>query len=160
LLEGKRLGEYLLGMNRTLISLLAILLFTAISADVEAKTTKVPPILKVSYEEKLSSEPVLVQVIPVPGISVEAAKDAVTRAAMVRKWTVETLDNGDIQTNLVHRSSDSTLTFKFKTGEIEVWSVSYKINKKTKARKSRDEPEGWIRNLHKDILDLLGLLTK
>ena len=126
----------------------------------EAATKTVPPVLKVKYEDKMSSEPVRVQTISLPGISEDAARDAVTRAAMGRQWAVETLDNGDIQAKLVHRTFDSTLTFKVNAGKVHVWSVSYRISKKTQARRYRDEPEGWIRNLHKDILDLLGLLPK
>jgi hypothetical protein len=126
----------------------------------QAATKTVPPVKKVTYEGKLSSEPVHVQTIAVPGVSVDAAKNAVERAALKRGWEVKSLKNGDIETELVHRTFESTLTFKFSEDAIEVWSVSYNINKNTLDRRKRDEPEGWIRNLHKDVLDLLGLLPK
>ncbi|HSH09927.1 MAG TPA: hypothetical protein VK995_06035 [Oceanipulchritudo sp.] len=129
-------------------------------ASITAHAADIPPIMKVTYAGKLSSEPVLVQVIAVPGVSTEAVQDAIVRAASNRKWTVETLDDGTVQTKLVHRANESTLTFKVKNEKIEIYSVSYKIDKKTQARKGREEPEGWIRNLHKDILALLGLLPK
>ena len=90
-------------------------------------------------------------------MSGEAANDAIIRAARGRKWACKELENGDIEAKLVHRSFDSTLTFKLREGTIEVWSVSYKTsyrksNKKYIERKKREEPESWIRNLHKDIL--------
>lgn len=129
-------------------------------APITTHAQEIPPIMKVTYAGKLSSEPVLVQVISVAGVSNEAVKEAIVRAATNRKWAVETLKDGTVQTKLVHRANDSTLTFKVKDGKIEIYSVSYKIDKKTQVRKEREEPEGWIRNLHKDILALLGLLPK
>lgn len=143
-------------MKNSLLSLFG--LFVMITMGVQADAGTIPDIRDVSYKDKISSEPVLVQVINIPDISSESARDAVTRAAMGRKWSIEKLENGDIQTKLLHRSFDSTLTFKVKDGSIEVWSVSYEIKKKTQVRVKRDEPSGWIRNLHKDILTLLRLL--
>jgi hypothetical protein len=145
-------------MKRAILCLLAFVTIAALPVGLQAATKVVPPIYKItSYE---GDNPVLVQTIAVPGISVDAARDAVERAARNREWSVERLNNGDVQTKLVHRSNDATLTFKFKDGSIEVWSVSYKIDKRTKVRKEREEPEGWIRNLHKDVLALLGLLPE
>lgn len=137
-----------------ILKILAFMSFVHLS-----ESASIPEIMDVTYGSKDSSEPVLVQRINLPGISADTADAVVIRALKGRKWAYKKLENGDIQAKLVHRSFDSTLTFKVMDGSIEIWSVSYEINKKTQVRKERDEPEGWIRNLHKDILSFLGLLS-
>lgn len=143
---------------KIILSTIGMFLLAPIGIQVQAEG--IPKIMEVNYESKLSNEPVLVQRITVPGVSVDVASDAVYRSAIGRKWKTDKLDNGDIQTKLTHRGYESTLIFKFKEPYIEVWSLSYKVDKKNLARKERKEPEGWIRNLHKDILSLLGLLPR
>jgi len=139
---------------------LCILLLASLGFFAPCQAAKVDKILEVSYEGKLSSEPVLVQSIDVDSNSEEAALDAVRTAATNRGWTVSDLENGSVMTKLTHRSYESTLTFTYNNGNIEVYSVSYKINKNTLKRKARKEPAGWIRNLHKDILVQLGLMDE
>ena len=136
----------------------SLLIILGLAAPFGCQTETVPPLREVTYASRLSDEPVLVQVIQTPGIPVEAARAAVLQATKKRGWKVESLDNGDVRTSLVHRISDATLTFTFSDGKVEVYSVSYKIDKNTQARIEREEPEGWIRNIHKDVLALLGLL--
>lgn len=123
------------------------------------QTETVPPLLAVSYKSSLSSEPVLVQAFSTAGKSDQAVKDAITRAASIRQWDVTQLDDGRIQASLVHRTTDSTLWFTVENGQVKIHSVSYEVDKNTLERKKRAEPEGWIRNLHKDILELLGLIA-
>ena len=130
----------------------------ALLAIVGCQTETVPPLLDVAYSSDLSSEPVLVQVFSTAGKSDKAVKDAITRAATAREWDVTELDDGRIKTTLVHRTSDATLWFTVENGQVKIHSVSYEIDKNTLERKKRAEPEGWIRNLHKDILEMLGLL--
>ena len=138
----------------TLSSLIVILM----AAPIGCQTKTVPSVNKVSYASKLSDEPVLVQTFPVAGASDMAVKDAIVKSATVRGWEVTELEGNRIQTHLVHRSSESTLTFEYGNGQVRIYSVSYKIDKNTQNRIEREEPEGWIRNLHKDILENLGLL--
>ena len=114
--------------------------------------------MDVSYNGKLSEEPVLVQIFSVGDAGDEAVKDAIIRAATVRGWEVNDLGDLKIQTKLVHRSADSTLIFEYGDSRVNIYSVSYKINKNSQVRIERAEPEGWIRNLHKDILENLGLI--
>ena len=130
----------------------------ALIALVGCQTETVPPLLDVSYKSDLSSEPVLVQVFSTSGKSDKAVKDAITRAASIREWDVTELDDGRIKMSLVHRTSDSTLWFTVENGQVKIHSVSYEIDKNTLERTKRSEPAGWIRNLHKDILEMLGLL--
>ena len=130
----------------------------ALIALVGCQTDTVPPLLDVAYAGRLSDEPVLVQVFSVSGKSDKAIKDAIVRAATVRQWEVTQLDDGSIQTKLQHRSSDSTLWFTCENGQVEIHSVSYEIDKNTLVRKKRAEPTTWIRNLHKDVLVILGVL--
>ena len=124
------------------------------------QTETVPPLLDVSYTSDKSSEPVLVQIFSVAGKSEQEVRKAIIRAATVREWDVEELADGRIQAKLAHRTNDSTLWFTTGGGQVKIHSLSYEIDKKTQARKERAEPEGWIRNLHKDILELLGLLPE
>ena len=136
-------------ISTTLIALLAL---------VGCQTETVPPLLDVSYQSDMSAEPVLVQVFSTAGKSDKAVKDAIKRAASMRQWDVTELDDGRIKASLLHRTSDSTLWFSVDNGQVKIHSVSYDIDKNTLERVKRAEPAGWIRNLHKDILEMLGLL--
>ena len=127
-------------------------------AGLDGKTSTVPEINKVTYASKLSDEPVLVQTFSVAGKEESEVKNAIWKSATKRSWTVDATDSGDIEAKLKHRGSESTLTFKVADETVKIYSVSYKINKKTGERITRSEPEGWIRNLHKDILVNLGML--
>ena len=140
--------------NLLVCSFLALFILTG------CQTETVPPLLDVAYASDISSEPVLVQSFSVAGKSEQEVRKAIIRAATVREWDVEELDDGRIQAKLVHRTSDSTLWFTTGNGQVKIHSLSYEMDKKTQARKERAEPEGWIRNLHKDILELLGLLPE
>ena len=124
------------------------------------QTDTVPPLMDVSYTGRLSDEPVLVQVIEAPGVSAEELKEAIIRATTKRGWEVTDMAEDGVLARLVHRQHDSTLTFEPADGRVEVYSVSYEIDKKTGEREIRGEPEGWIRNLHKDILTYVGALPE
>ncbi len=138
---------------------LILITLLALIPLVGCQTDTVPPLLDVAYAARLSDEPVLVQVFSVSGKSDRAIKDAIVRAANIRQWEVTQLDDGSIQTKLRHRSSESTLWFTCENGQVEIHSLSYEIDKNTLVRKKRAEPAAWIRNLHKDILVILGVLT-
>ena len=123
------------------------------------QTKTVPPLLDVSYAGKLSDEPVMVQSFSIPGESTATIRSAVITAARHRGWDVTEQEDGRIRAYLKHRTSESTLFFDVAGTTVDIYSVSYEIDKKTQARKGREEPEGWIRNLHKDLLVRFGLLT-
>lgn len=111
---------------------------------------KIPPLLPVQYAAKLSSEPVLVQRFAVSADSAATVNAAIVRALRNRGWEV-TPAEGRIEAGLTHRAFDSSLTFVYTQNSVEIYSVSYRINKQGN-RLRRDEPVSWIRNLHKDIL--------
>lgn len=133
-------------------------LVAALAFQVGCQTETVPPLMEVGYAGKLSDEPVLVQSFSVGSVTDAALKDAIISAATRRGWEVTDLGDNRIQTQLTHRSAESTLTFEYGDSQVKIYSVSYEIDKGSERRIKRAEPDGWIRNLHKDILDLLGLL--
>jgi hypothetical protein len=112
--------------------------------------------MKVTYASTLSEEPLLVQSFSVSGSNKELIHDAIVKSALNREWTITDNQSGIVSCQLTHRTYDSTLTFNYNKEKVEIYSVSYKINKSTKKRLKRSEPDDWIRNLQKDILVFLG----
>jgi len=137
--------------------LLSIFL-SVILAIAGCQTSTVPEINDVSYASSLSDERVLVQSFNIDGVSEEEIQDAILQAARSRGWEVTDPGEDGIVTELTHRDFESTLTFEYGSGWVKIYSLSYKIDEDTLQRIERDEPEGWIRNLHKDILEILGRL--
>jgi hypothetical protein len=125
-----------------------------VTAGCQTKT--VPPVMKVTYASTLSEEPLLVQSFSVSGSNKEFIHNAIVKSALNRQWTITDNQTGIVSCQLTHRAYDSTLTFKYNKEKVEIYSVSYKINKSTQKRIKRSEPDDWIRNLQKDILVLLG----
>jgi len=72
------------------------------------------------------------------------------RAATARRWTIVERQDGRIVINLAHRGYDATLTLVYDDDSIDIYSDSWRVNKKGE-RKKREDPEGWIINLAKDI---------
>lgn len=141
------------------IQLLSAALFSLVILGLSGcQTEVVPPINEVTYASKLSEEPVLVQSFMVDGVSAEEIENSIVQAATKRGWDVTDLGEEGIAASLVHRGYDSTLTFEYGEGWVKIYSVSYEIDKESKVREERAEPESWIRNLHKDILEILGRL--
>ena len=122
------------------------------------QTETIPPVNEVAYASKLSDERVLVQSIVLDGVSEGEIQSAILQATRNRGWEVTDLGSDGILAELVHRSHESKLTFEYGDGWIKIYSLSYKIDKDSQNRIERDEPEGWIRNLHKDILEILDRL--
>jgi hypothetical protein len=143
-------------MQRNLIKLLFVLIAVLPVCMHADSGNKIPPIMKVTYVDKLSSEPVLVQQFAVNRKDDGQVGTAIIRAAQNRGWEVS--EEGDeIVAELTHRGMESKLIFRYSAASVEIHSVSYKL-KKSGERSKRAEPEGWIRNLHKDILRNLGLI--
>jgi hypothetical protein len=124
---------------------------------VGAKGSAIPPLNKVAYADNLSGEPVLVQTIDVDQSSAAVVEQAIIKAATKRGWTISMPEQGVVQAKLMHRKHDSTLQFKYDARSIRIYSQSYRVDTYGK-RLRRDEPDGWIRNLHRDILQMLGLM--
>jgi hypothetical protein len=100
-------------------------------------------------EESLG-EPFASMSIP-PEIDRAGAMNACVKAALGRKWDIVTKQDGVLKINLKQRGWDATVYFVVKDSVVELYSDSYVVNKKTGERKKKKDPEGWLRNLEKDV---------
>lgn len=102
-----------------------------------------------------STEPVLdnpVGTIAIPtGIDREGALNTCTSAAIGRGWKVVSKEDNLIKINLKHRSWNATMYFVVEDETIEMYSDTYVVNKRTGERDKKKDPDGWIKNLKKDI---------
>lgn len=90
--------------------------------------------------------------IPIPSeIDTSFAKNSCINAALAREWDIVSKKGNIIEINLAHRSWNATVFFVVNDDEIVMYSDSYVVNKKTGERKRKKDPEGWLKNLRKDI---------
>ena len=84
------------------------------------------------------------------GMTSEQVQKAIIKAAIGRRWDIETSENGLVVLRLVHRGYDSTLNITFDDNNVDVYSDSW-ATKRNGDRKKPKDPDGWIENLKKDI---------
>lgn len=97
-----------------------------------------------------------VGVAPVPAaLSAEDVQPLLVRALRNRAWTI--IGEGDDRAvgRLVHRGYDATVTLVLEGREVVFYSDSY-LTKRDGTRGKREHPTGWIKNLQKDLPQLLG----
>lgn len=75
---------------------------------------------------------------------------AVVKAALGRKWNIDEKEDGILKISLNHRGYESTLYLVYDDHKVDIYSDSWTINKKGE-RKKEKHPDGWIKNLAKDI---------
>jgi hypothetical protein len=79
------------------------------------------------------------------------AMNACVKAALGRKWNIVTKQDSILEINLKQKGWDATAYFVVKDDVVVLYSDSYVVNKKTGERKKKKDPDGWLRNLEKDV---------
>lgn len=93
-------------------------------------------------------------VVP-PGFSAKEVQDAIVFALGVRRWSLREKTDGRVVGHLIQRGNEAILTLKFDSSRIEMFCEGWKIDSETGARRRRDLPRGWIKNVKEDVLDIL-----
>lgn len=96
-------------------------------------------------------------------------QSAIERAFNGRRWIITKKTDAMVIGELNHRGYEAKLTVVYSPTEIKFYDDSYKLrkNKKTNTysndpgyKKVKSAPEGWLRNLEKDIKRFLNVPLK
>lgn len=95
------------------------------------------------------------------GLSLEDVRSVITLSLAQREWTVKERFDNRVVGVLVHRGRDARLTLNFDTEKVDLYCVGWRLNRSGE-RVRPEQPEGWIKNITKDITERLNLraLTK
>lgn len=86
-----------------------------------------------------------------PGLDQAAAMKACVNSALGRKWGIVTKQDDILEINLKQKGWDATAYFVVKDDVVVLYSDSYVVDKKTGEKKKKKDPDGWLRNLEKDV---------
>ena len=103
----------------------------------------------------LEGQPAGTVIVP-DGLKAADVQQAILLAGTGRGWTAKERSDGKVVLYLEQSGWRSTLTLTYDTKEIQITSVSGKIDKKTGAIKKLELPS-WVRYLKQDITKNLGM---
>lgn len=89
-------------------------------------------------------------------ISSERILELTESSLQNRAWKNITVSGNQVQATLSHRGIDASLRVVVEGSTVNIFSDSWRLDDKGN-RKYREHPEGWIRNLEKDIRAGLGV---
>ena len=125
---------------------MAVIFATATSGEESTEKPKAAAPIK---EESLG-QPFASVKIP-PKIDQAGAMKACVKTALGRKWDIVTKQDDVLEINLKRKGWDATAYFVVRDDVVVLYSDSYVVNKKTGERKKKKDPDGWLRNLEKDV---------
>lgn len=90
------------------------------------------------------------------GLAAGEVKDAIVGVLIGRQWRVKSKSDSEVVGYLKHRSNEATVTMTYDTTKVSIYCVGYEINKKTGERKKPEQPAGWLKFLHQDLLKTMN----
>lgn len=99
-------------------------------------------------------EPALVSHFP-REVSVQEAQDAVVRSLRNREWNITSTSDDGAEARLFHRRYDSRIRVEVSPNEMKIYSDSWLVDRNGE-RVRREHPEGWLRNIERDVRRSLG----
>ena len=137
-----------------ILSLLFVLCFltSVVSADEPSPLTKEKIAVLISEPEGE-----LYTYIPnTLGLSEKEIRDVTVKALSGRAWKTLKIEDQLVIGYLHHRKTESKVTFKLDSDGINLHHHTFRTNRKGE-RTRESVPKGWLNNLEKDIIRLMGI---
>lgn len=100
-------------------------------------------------------EPVLISEFP-ESFPVSKVRDAVLKSVRERGWTVGQTTGTSVRASLVHRGFESNIHVEAAGSRITIYSDSWRVDRQGE-RLNPEHPDGWLRNIERDVRRSLGL---
>lgn len=101
------------------------------------------------------NEPALIVEFPNP-FPVSEVHRAVVDSLTDRRWQLGQITDTSVRASLVHRGFESNIHVEVKSSGIEIYSDSWRIDRQGE-RLNPEHPDGWLRNIERDVRRSLGL---
>lgn len=128
------------------VLVMAVIFATTALGEESAET----PDAAAPITEESLGQPFATVKIPPPLDQAEVMK-ACVKTALGRKWGIMTKQDDVLEVNLKQKGWDATAYFVIRDDVVVLYSDSYVVDKKTGEKKKKKDPQGWLRNLEKDV---------